>query len=68
MIDAGIGETQLSSIMSGIGIPVPSQTTLKEYENIVGKAIEDEAQDSCRRSLEIEKKMAIEANDVLTDK
>lgn len=68
MIDAGVGETQVSSIMTAIGMPTATPKCLKKYERIVGEAIEAEAQESCRRSLIVEKKLTIEANDVITDK
>ena len=61
MIDAGIGETHLNLLLSALNIPPMSQTSMKRFERIVGKAIESVAQSSCMEAIEMEKKLASNA-------
>ena len=67
MIDAGIGETQLNSVLTGLNISELSTSSLKRYERTVGRAIKALAEKTCSKNLELEKKLTNEANDVVKD-
>ena len=57
MIDAGIGEAQLNTVLSALNIPPLTATILKRYERIVGRVIETVAKNSCHESIKLEKAM-----------
>lgn len=40
MLDDGIGETKVSTLISALNMPTVSDTSLKRYERQVGSAIE----------------------------
>ena len=60
MLDAGIGETKLNTLMSAINVPTISQTSLKRYERFVGTAIQELADISCKNAIDTEKKLTLE--------
>jgi len=55
MIDGGLGETQVNTLLSSLNIPAISSTTLKRYERKVGNTIESVAKESCQESIVVEK-------------
>ncbi|XP_066596255.1 uncharacterized protein [Prorops nasuta] len=61
MIDGGLGETHLNSLLSAMNIPAVSDTTVKKYERLVGPAIEKVAVESCVESIRIEKALTLNA-------
>ena len=54
MIDSGIGETHINSVLSAIDIPPVCHKTLKKCERVVGQALEKGAKKSCEKFLEDE--------------
>lgn len=64
MIDSGMGETQVNSFLTAMNVPQTSTSLLKRYEKIVGRQLEVVAKESCIESLELEKKMTVEAGDI----
>ncbi|KAJ8670722.1 hypothetical protein QAD02_001981 [Eretmocerus hayati] len=60
MLDAGIGETKVNTVMSAINIPTVSATAMKRYERRVGQALETLALSSCEEALIEEKALTIE--------
>ena len=61
MIDAGLGEAQINSVLSAMNIPNLAPKALKGYERQVGCAIEEVAIESCIKSVQLEKKETIKA-------
>lgn len=59
MVDSGTGESQLNTLLSALGIPSLDFKLLKRYERIVGKAIEQCALESCKKSIEEERMATI---------
>jgi len=57
MIDAGIGEIHLNTILSALNIPALNPTVVKRHERVVGPAIKSVTKDSCREVLQLEKKL-----------
>jgi len=55
MIDGGLGETQVNTLLSSLNMPAVPSTTLKRYERKVGNAIESVAKESCCESIVVEK-------------
>ena len=55
IIDGGIGETHLNTVLTSLDIPILTPTILKRNERIVGKAIETVPKKSCSTSIELEK-------------
>ena len=68
MIDAGLGETQLNSFLTAMNIPDISTSLLKRQERVIGKAIEEVAEESCRENLRLEKELTIANNEAVKDK
>jgi hypothetical protein len=54
-LDAGIGHTHLSTILSTMNVPSINHTTFKTREREVGRAVEDLARGSCKENIEKEK-------------
>ena len=54
MLDAGIGPSQVNTLLSGMNIPPVCAKTLKGREREVGPVIESMAKRSCKRALEEE--------------
>jgi len=57
VIDAGIGVSQLNSVLSCVNVPALSDTTFKRHERIVGPKIEELANDSCVTAIRLEVEM-----------
>jgi hypothetical protein len=55
MLDAGLGPSRLNTFLSGMNIPTMSENLLKRSERCVGVVVEQLAQESCLKSLRIEK-------------
>uniref|UniRef100_A0ABD2WA33 Mutator-like transposase domain-containing protein n=1 Tax=Trichogramma kaykai TaxID=54128 RepID=A0ABD2WA33_9HYME len=66
-LDAGIGESQLNSLLTSMNIETVSSALLKRYERKIGKCIEEVAIESCSQSLEEEKTLAQSANYIVLD-
>lgn len=62
MIDTGLGERQLNSLLSLADIPTISSTTLKKHERIVGLIIEEITKESCVESIRLEKQLSIDSS------
>ncbi|XP_043271195.1 uncharacterized protein [Venturia canescens] len=62
ILDAGIGEAQMNTILSALDIPAVTKSLLKRHERIVGVAIEELANESCRTSIRIEKDLTVAAD------
>ncbi|XP_014471570.1 PREDICTED: uncharacterized protein LOC106742804 [Dinoponera quadriceps] len=59
MIDAGIGETHVNSLLTSMDVPSIGPKTIKIHERVVGKAIEEVAEGSCLKSIQLEKKLTV---------
>ena len=59
MINAGVGESQITTILETLNIIPPSSKTLKSREREIGPAIEEAAEDSCNQVVEDEIKTAL---------
>ena len=68
MIDAGVEETQVNTILSALNVAPISNATLKRYETVVGAGTEKVAAQSCSEALELEIALTKEANAVVEDK
>lgn len=55
MIDGGMGETQVNTLLSSLNIPAIPSSTLKRYERKVGVAIESVLMESCHEGILAEK-------------
>ena len=51
MLDAGLGETKVNTLMSAINIPAAPSTSMKPWERQVGTAIEQLAQKTCIQAI-----------------
>ncbi|KAJ8676959.1 hypothetical protein QAD02_012746 [Eretmocerus hayati] len=60
MLDAGIGETKINTVMSAVNIPTVSTSSMKRYERHVGQAIETLAKASCEEAIKMEKMLTIQ--------
>ena len=58
MINAGLGPSQVNTLMADMNIPPVCPKTLKRREREVGPAIESLAKRSCKRALEAEVKLS----------
>ena len=54
VVDSGIGEIHINSVLSAINIPPVCHKTLKKCERVVGQALEKGAKESCEKFLEDE--------------
>lgn len=61
ILDAGIGVTQVNTILSALDIPVVSKALLKRHERDAGLAIEKLARKSCQTSIRLERELTIAA-------
>ena len=61
MLDAGLGETKVNTLLSALNISTVTDSSLKRYERAVGSAVEKLAQQSCVEAIEQEKKLTLEA-------
>ncbi|CAG5073415.1 Protein of unknown function [Cotesia congregata] len=57
-IHSGVGNTSLNKILACENLPQMRRQQYKKYESIVGKAIESEARDSCKRAASEERDRA----------
>lgn len=57
---SGAGQTALNKVLACTNIPPLSNDMYKNYEKILGKVIEDEAKESCKKAAMIERQMVIE--------
>lgn len=57
-LHAGIGNTHLNNLFSTMNIPTMNNRTFKSREREVGCAVEVLAQASCKKNMEVEKKLA----------
>ncbi|KAJ8678292.1 hypothetical protein QAD02_014079 [Eretmocerus hayati] len=60
VIDAGIGETKLNTLLSALKAPTVHNTTFKRIERVVGPVIEEVSQESCVKAIETEKLLTLE--------
>ena len=51
MLDAGIGEAPVNSLLTALGIPPVFQKTLRKSERFVGRALEKKAKESSLKNL-----------------
>lgn len=51
MIDAGIGESQMSNVLVELNIPSLHHKSLKEREREIGSTIESVAERSCEKAI-----------------
>ncbi|XP_044594135.1 uncharacterized protein LOC123271775 isoform X2 [Cotesia glomerata] len=58
-IHSGVGNTSLNKILACANLPQMRSQQYKKYESIVGKAIESEARDSCKRAASEERELVI---------
>lgn len=64
MIDAGIGQTHLNSVLTVMDIPSIGSKALKVHERKVDKVIEKVAEESCLESIRLETTLTMqEANE-----
>ncbi|KAK0159463.1 hypothetical protein PV327_011116, partial [Microctonus hyperodae] len=59
ILDGGIGETQLNTILSALNVPTINHNSIKRYERLVGPAIETVVKDSCHEALKVERELTI---------
>ncbi|KAJ8668561.1 hypothetical protein QAD02_010224 [Eretmocerus hayati] len=59
ILDTGIGETKVNTLLSVVNSPTIHHSTLKRLERVVGPPIENVAQASCVYAIEKEKMMSI---------
>ncbi|XP_077272808.1 uncharacterized protein LOC143903226 [Temnothorax americanus] len=59
LIDGGIGESHINTVLSSIDVPIVSALTLKKYERKVGVVIEEVAKESCIEAIRLEKKLTL---------
>lgn len=60
ILDGGIGETQLNTILTALNVPTVNRNLIKRYERLVGPAIENVAKKICLEALKVERKLTIE--------
>lgn len=60
MIDSGLGDSQINTLISTLNVPAIPSTTLKRYERKVGVAIEAISKESCEERIRLEKKLTLE--------
>jgi hypothetical protein len=51
MVNAGIGETQITNIFATLNIPSPHHSTLKKREREIGDTFEKNASESCDNAI-----------------
>lgn len=66
-IHSGQGFTSLQKLFSCMDIPMMTEKVYKKYEKEVGYAIEEAAQESCRRAAQEERSLVIENAEKLCD-
>jgi hypothetical protein len=54
MLDSGIGETHVNSLLSSLNVPTLTAAFLKRHEHAVGHAINNVAENSCIESAKLE--------------
>jgi hypothetical protein len=63
---SGVGYAALNYIFSTLEIPILSKTTYLKAEEEVGKEMKKSVEDSCKKNGEKERRLAIEAGDVIS--
>ncbi|XP_052780707.1 uncharacterized protein LOC128217545 [Mya arenaria] len=64
MINAGVGESQISAIFAELNLPGISKTALKAREREIGPSIESVAEISCTTAIQQEMKLLQEVNNM----
>ena len=59
MLDAGLGERKINTVLSASNIATVPNATLKRYERLVGDSTEVLAKKTCVAAIEKEKQLAI---------
>lgn len=59
-IHTGVGHTQADKMLKILDLPGVSNKTYKWHENVVGKAIEEVAMDSCTAAAKLERKLTLD--------
>lgn len=59
-IHTGVGHTHVDKIFKIIDLPGLSSKTYKNHENIIGKVIEDVAEESCREAAVLERNLTLQ--------
>ncbi|KAH0552413.1 hypothetical protein KQX54_009661 [Cotesia glomerata] len=59
ILDGGIEETQLNTILSALNLPPVDHNLIKWYERLVGSAIETVAKENCHEALKVEQELKI---------
>ncbi|KAH0546691.1 hypothetical protein KQX54_013714 [Cotesia glomerata] len=59
ILDGGIGETQLNTILSALNLPTVNHNLIKRYERLVGPAVEVVAKENCHEALKVERELTI---------
>ena len=62
MINAGVGESQLSMILAELNLPGISRKTLKAREREIGQSMETVAETSCNNAIDEEIEMIASMN------
>ncbi|XP_053594399.1 uncharacterized protein LOC128667606 [Microplitis demolitor] len=60
LIDAGIGEAHINTILSALNIPHVTGSLIQKYVRLVTPAFKLVANESCLKSVQLEKKMTID--------
>lgn len=60
MIDAGMGETHVNTLLSAIDVPSPAPKTIKKHERKVGNAVEKVTIESCISAIRKEKELTLQ--------
>lgn len=64
MINAGVGESQISAIFAELNLPGISKTALKAREREIGPSIESVAEISCTTAIQQEMKLLQAVNNM----
>jgi len=61
MYDSGLGVEPLNTLPSALNMPRVTPSLMKRYERHVGPAFQSVAQSSCKKYIDLEKKLTEEA-------
>ncbi|CAD6233990.1 GSCOCG00007453001-RA-CDS [Cotesia congregata] len=59
VLDGGIEETQLNTILSALNLPPVDHNLIKRYERLVGPATETVTKENCHDALKVEEELKI---------
>lgn len=57
MIDAGLGESQINTLLSAMNIPTVRSNLIKRHERLIGVSLKGLGKESCEEALKFEQKL-----------